>query len=186
MRNRLLTALAVALLVGSPRPATAADDEAVALVKKAVAAQGGQEKLSRQAAGITKMKGTIYALPQGDVPFTGEAVTQPSGSVKITLEVTLGGQPFTVTQVLDGDKGWVNNNGQVNDLDDHTRQQLKKSQHVDRVTSLVALLTDPGFTLSVLKEAKVSGRPALGVKVAAKDQPACWSSTTTATWTRSR
>jgi hypothetical protein len=170
MRKRLLTALVVALLVGCPRPA-AAEDEALALVKKAVAAQGGEEKLARQAGSITKMKGTIYALPQGDLAFTGEAATQPSGPVKITLEVTLPGQTINVTQVLDGDKGWASNNGQVTDLDDHTRQELKKSQHVDRVTGLVPLLTDKGFTLSVLKEAKVNGRPAAGVKVEAKDQP---------------
>src|SRR5262249_31340150 len=43
--------------------------------------------------------------------------------------------------------------------------------HRHRVTTLVPLLEDPGFTLTALGEAKVEGRAALGVKVAFKGRP---------------
>ena len=45
------------------------------------------------------------------------------------------------------------------------------SRHVDRVAGLTDLLTDKGFTLAALPDAKVLGQPAHVIKVSYKEQP---------------
>jgi len=177
MRTLLLPSVAVALLFAAGRSAAA--DDARAIVARGVEAMGGLDLLSRKAAVQMKMKGTIH-LPEaqanlGQVAFTGDLFTQPDGPAKFSLKVILPGVvgvgDVTITQVMDGKKGWRNTNGQVQDLTEAELAEARKSRHIDRVTALVALLKDKdAFTLTSLGESRVNDRPVRGVKVSAKGE----------------
>jgi hypothetical protein len=172
MRPLLLVTLTAGLLL-SPGNRTAAQSEARAIVEKAVAAQGGAEKLSLSLAVQTKIKGTVAApapIP-ADIVVEGDLFTQPKGPVKFSLQVETLGQKIQITQVMNGDRGWKSMNGAVSDLDAAELEEARRSSHADRVASLLPLLTDKGFTLTALGESKVNNQPALGVKVEMKGQP---------------
>src|SRR5262249_14519420 len=107
--------------------------------------------------------------------FTAAVSTQqlPGGDSqgKFVLDVEILGQKHTVAQVINGSKGWKSIDGQLSDLTDAEVQEMRRSAHVDRVTNLVDLLKDKGFTLTALGESKVNDQPVLGVKVSYQGQP---------------
>src|SRR5262245_12893903 len=168
MRSLLAALLSTVILLGLGARLGAQED-ARALIVKAVAAVGGEEKLSRQGAMETKMKGTI---PVGgdNFPFTATVVTQqlPGGDsqAKFTLDVEILTQKHNITQTVAGGKGWKTLDGQLSDLTDAEVQEMRRSAYVDQVTGLVDLLKDKAFTLTALGEGKVNDQPVLGVKVA--------------------
>jgi hypothetical protein len=172
MRPLLLAALTAGLLL-SPGNRTAAQSEARAVVEKAVAATGGTEKLALPLAVKTRIKGTLTApAPVGtDVAVEGDLFTQPKGPLKFSLQVETLGQKIQLTEVMHADRGWKSLNGAVSDLDAAELEEGRKSTYVDRVATLVPLLSDKGFTLTALGESKVNDQPALGVKVEMKGQP---------------
>ncbi len=81
------------------------------------------------------------------------------------------GTKSRATIVINGDKSWVEVNGQVNDFSKEDLDSQRASRHQDRVTGLTALLTDKGFTFAPLPDVQVDGRPARGLKVSYKGQP---------------
>jgi hypothetical protein len=172
MRPLLLAALAAGLLL-SPGHRAAAQTEARAIIEKAIAAQGGMDKLALPLAVQTRIKGTMVAPApiSGDIVIEGDLFTQPKGPQKFSLRVETLGQKIELSHVSTGDRGWKSLNGAVSDLDAAELEEDRISMHVDRVTALVPLLADKGFTLTALGESKVNNQPALGVKVELKGQP---------------
>src|SRR5262249_30328423 len=75
------------------------------------------------------------------------------------------GMNITQTIVLNGDKAWVSGGDMKRELDGEMVKNLKESLYAERVNTLVPLLEDKSLKLVPLAEAKVDGRPALGVKV---------------------
>lgn len=148
-------------------------DEPRAVVERAVKALGGEEALASKAGIYLKMKGTIF-LPFGEgtqAPFTAEAYARPSGTNRLAMRAELLGQAIDIVQVSSEEKGWRSMNGEVSDLSKEELEGLRQSRHHERVTALVALLKDKGFTLAPLPDAKVNGRPAVVLKVSYQGQP---------------
>jgi hypothetical protein len=162
----LLPGLAMAVLA-SAGPCPAQDDPR-ATVEKAVKALGGAEKLGQPLATHSKIKGTIAQV--GDTTFTGEFWAQ-GPDAKNVLHLEVGGQKITVTQVLRGDKGWLDLNGMPQELDAATLADMKTSAYHERVSNLIALLKDDQFTLKALGPSKVEGRDAVGVQVSSPGRP---------------
>jgi hypothetical protein len=159
----------IALLIVSFMGMARAQDDARAIVAKAVAAQGGEEKLAKIRAGRSKLKGTLFADGR-EIAFTGEEMFQLPGQVKIVLNLknTPAGQ--TVVEVIDGDKGWISINGKATEADADALARMKQQVYLSRVIWLTPLLKDKEFELTTLKETKVNDKPALAVKVASKGQ----------------
>jgi hypothetical protein len=170
MRQFILSALVVSLSLTWPHRA-AADDDARALVEKAVKALGGEEVLGRETASHVKMRGSLNVAADQSFPFTGEVFMQPNGDFKYSLDLNFNGMAFPLVMVLTGDKGWRSFQGMVDDLDADSLADMKRSRHYDRVTSLIPLLKDKNYTLAALGEVKIKDKPALGVKVSFKGQP---------------
>ena len=169
MREVLLSPLPLVLWLGVTA-GIRAQEEPRAVVARAIAAQGGEEALGRNAALAVKVKGTIAAV--GDsLTFTGDLFSEPRGRVKFTLLVQLSGVQVTLTQALDGAAGWRSMDGRVEDLKGAMLADMQRSAYIDRVLTLVPLLKDPAFTLTPLGECTVDGRPALGVKAASAGHP---------------
>jgi hypothetical protein len=162
--------LLVAVLAGAA--GVRAEDTPRALIEKAIRAHGGKENLARKVATQLLFKGAIHiGGGPGGLPFTGEFIALSEGRMKTTMEIELGGQKMAFVQAVDGDKGWQSVNGMVQDLSAPELEAEKVASYQRRVTTLVPLLDDKGFTLTAGGEAKVEGRPALGVKVSFKGQP---------------
>ncbi len=73
--------------------------------------------------------------------------------------------------VLDGNKGFEQQDGQTTPLDAASVRDMKNSLYVDGLSHLVPLLRDPAYQLSALDEAKVRERPSLGILVKRSQHP---------------
>ena len=150
---------------GAARADDAADVKAV--LDKAVEAHGGAGRLAKSKAVTTRIKGKVYALGDG-VDYSGDIASQLPDRLHLEMSVTVMGMDFKITQVLNGDKGWVALNDKVMEMTKEQLAEAKEQMYVSNVTWLVAL-RDKAFKLSPLGEAKVEGKDAVGVRVEHKD-----------------
>ena len=144
----------------------AEQDDAKNIIDKAIKAHGGQEKLAKLKAVTMRLKGTLHQ-PGGDVPFTGEMVTQGADQSRLVLDGESNGAKFTFVQVLNGDKGWHKINDDTQELNADQLAEAKEEAYESWAATL-APLHDKAFDLSSLGEVKVEHRPAIGVRVSSK------------------
>jgi len=168
MRHRLLFSLfAAAFLTASATAEDAADPSggARALVERGIAAQGGEEQVAKLLkAWHAKVKGTA-----GPLQLTGTISHQGPDQGRIATQLDRGGQKIEVVVVNDGEHVWQK-------IGDKTRviagDELKEMQdggwRSRHVRFLLPLLTEKGVELTMLGEAKVADRPAVGVRVKSK------------------
>jgi hypothetical protein len=137
-------------------------DQARAIVDKAIKAMGGAEKLGKFKNQTWSAKGTYYGMGDG-VPFTANyAISLPD---KFRFEV----EGFMIV-VFNGDKGWRQLMGETQEMDKEQLANQKDDLYVGQVASLLPL-SDKAYTLTLLGETKVEDKPAVGVKVTHKDRP---------------
>jgi RNA polymerase sigma factor (sigma-70 family) len=147
-----------------------ADDRAGAptLVDRAIKALGGRKKLSNFTAGTCKIKGKVLDA-QGDL-FDIEASLQGADRVRLEGELTRDGMSVKATIILNGDKGWAKFADNVKDSPKEAVVAIKDIIRAFRYVHAVTPLKDKGVTLSPLGEVNVDGKPAVGLKVACKDE----------------
>jgi len=168
MLSRLLPTLVVGLLL-VPASQGQAPEDAKALIAKAIKAHGGEERLAKLNGFRIKLKGTLN-IQGNDVEFTSEsAVLHKSDQLKNQVQFELMGVKFNILQVADGKSAWLKVLDMVKDLDGDLLKEMKEESYAGRVGLLVPLLKEPGFQLKTLGEFQVNGKPALAVKVSAKD-----------------
>jgi hypothetical protein len=168
MRTLGNTLVLAAVLVLAP--AVCAQDQARAVVENAIKAQGGEAKVAKLRVMRIKVEGTTDLIPgQTDVPFTIEDTWQMPDRYKTSSRFELKGMKFTQTQAFDGDKGWVQMNGQTQDMPKEALAEMKEQKAAEDLDRL-AFLKDKGVELSGLDEIKVDGKPAAGVLVKPKGQ----------------
>jgi acetyl esterase/lipase len=143
-------------------------DDPKAIVEKAVAAIGGEEKAARLGMRHLKAKGTVFVGP--GLPFTMETFVRLPDQFKNVIDIELPNQRVVVTEVLSGGRAWVANAEAVGPADAPKAATLKANVFLFRVLSLTPLLKDKSIQLSALDDADVDGKPASGVKVAAEGQ----------------
>jgi hypothetical protein len=144
-----------------------------AVVQRAIAAHGGQERLSRVRADRVRSQGTLF-VGTSSVPFRSETTVQLPSQFKNVIQVTTGNQTKTVVHLLDGDKAAILIDGQPQPVSAALLAQLRQTLQLNHLTRLVPLLTDPEFTLAWAGETTINGRPAVGVRVTGRSQrPVC-------------
>jgi hypothetical protein len=156
-----VSGLAVALLVGVTVRADDAAD-AKATVEKGIQAAGGAELLNKFKAETIKAKGKFYGMGEG-IEYTSEVNFQEPN--KSRTHVDAGG--FQFTQIVNGDKGWIDLNGDVNEMNKEMLEEAREEQYAANVARLTPL-SQEGYMLSSLGEAKVGDHAAVGVKVSHK------------------
>jgi hypothetical protein len=89
-----------------------ADDKAAVngIIEKAMKASGGEAKLAKYKAATWKGKGKIN-VGGVEIDFTIEAAAQPPNQLRAKSEGDFSGTKFERTQVVNGDKGWINLSG---------------------------------------------------------------------------
>jgi hypothetical protein len=165
MRTYLLASLVGGLLLTA---AARAEDDAKAVIVKAVKAHGGEEAVTKYKAGQTKAKGKIELL--GGLEFTQESSFMLPDKIKETVDMEVMGQKLHVVSVFNGSKAYIEANGQEVPVEDKIKEALKDGVYAMKVGRLVPLLKEKEFELSSLGEVKVNNKPAVGVRVASKGQ----------------
>ncbi len=170
MRRLLFSVVTFAAVLSSTGLLRA--DEPRAVIEKAIQAAGGRENLAPIKATRATLKGIIH---ESDIleraVVTAEVVSQLPRQFKLIGHITGNGVVVVTTQILNGDKAWI----QANDMNDPANarelEDMKQSAYVDYVATLLPLLEDKAYTLTALPDAAVQGRPAVGVKVVSKGHP---------------
>jgi len=172
MRRLLLPLLSAALLFGFTPGARAADDDVKAIITKALKAMGGEERVLKYKAAQVKSKGTIVLMGT-ELEFTQDISTMRPDKLKDTLELSKGGTPV-VTRTLwyNGDKLTIEANGKEvplkEDMIKAIKELFKEVGHMGNVSTLVPLLKEKDFELSLIGDEKVEGKAVVGVLVKSK------------------
>ena len=149
----------------------AAQDEARAVIEKAIQASGGPAQLAKLKAVRATSKGEIESMGLNGT-YTADSLNQ-KGQMKFAMELEISGQKVAVTQIWNKDKGWIQVNAggtmMTIDIKDELAEAMKEAVHHQGIERLTPLLEDKAYTLSFLGEVKVRGKSALGVKVSSKD-----------------
>jgi hypothetical protein len=145
-------------------PAPAQEKECREVIARAMKAVGGEERLAVLRGTHLKGKGAVSIMGL-DLQFTVEMLSQQPDRQKTVLDLNVNGMDIQVTQVFRGDKGWTSVMGNVTEVDADTVKSYRDSLHEERVAGLVAL-KEKHYQLTLLGEAKVGDRQAVGVRVA--------------------
>ncbi len=163
--RQLCTAITVGLLLPA---AMASDDDARAVVEKAIKAQGGVDKVAKLRVMRIKAEGTIELVPgQPAVPFVIEDWWQMPDRYKTTSRFELGGKKVSQTQVIDGEVGWMQFDGMTQDMPKEAVAEMREQKYAEDLDRL-GFLKDKGIDLTALGESQVDGRAAVGVLVKSK------------------
>jgi hypothetical protein len=157
----------LALFLAAPAFAQA-PESAEAVVKKAVAAHGGADKLDKLRAGESKLKGEMSVFGM-DLEFTGSMVYQLPDKFRLDINTDVMGQKLAIVQVANGSKLKNTVNGMATPLGEAEQAELKQAAMMQEVTQLTPLLEGKKYTLKLEKDADVDGKPAHVVLVTAKD-----------------
>jgi hypothetical protein len=147
----------------APRPR---QDEARAMMDKAIEARGGAAAIERYKAVTAKFTATYYRN-DAEWKTTGTAYEFAFEQSRVDWESLAEDQNSHVVQVFDHDKGWVSMNGTLTDM---TKEEVAEFREVLYASAVADLhgLTGPGFQLAALGESKVGDRPVVGVRVSSK------------------
>jgi hypothetical protein len=163
MRKVHITFVLCGLLLSAS--AAVAQDEARTIVEKAIQAQGGEGKVAKLRTMRIKVEGTTELVPgQPNLPFTIEDTWQMPDRYKTTSTFQLQGKTFSQTQVINADKGWIQEHGQVQDMPNEALAEMKEQRYAEDLDRL-SFLNEKGIELSGLDTIAVEGKPAVGVLV---------------------
>jgi hypothetical protein len=163
----MLLGFAVSLvLAGLVRADEQADLRAV--IEKGITARGGADNLGKYKAATWKGKGKFYGL--GDaLDYTGDWSVQYPGQNRTVIEFEFNGMKFQRIGVVNGDKGWVKLNDNLEEMDKEALAEEKAQSYAGLVSNLL-VLRDKNYQLAALGDAKVGDRPVVGICVSHKDR----------------
>jgi hypothetical protein len=167
MRRIVLPLLSAIVLFGS-LPRSRADEDAKAIVVKAVKAHGGKETLTKFKAGQVKNKGKITLPGIGESDFTQEVAYLLPDKFKEVMELEVAGMTIRSVTLVHGDTISIESGGKQIPITAELKKAVNEGRYILKVGQLVSLLEDEDFELSSLGEIKVEGKPAVGVLVKSK------------------
>jgi hypothetical protein len=152
-------------LAAAPNAVAGEQEEALALVDRAVKAHGGADALNKAQALVRSGTGTM-TLFGNTSSFTDEVTWSLPDRLRLAMEVE---KKYRLTMVVNGDKGWQSAGGPTVDLGPARLAEVRDEMYVLWLTTLMPL-KQTAFKLSPLPEIKVNGAAAVGVKVMSKDK----------------
>jgi hypothetical protein len=165
--RKVLSLSAAACVVVALAGRAAAQDENRAVIARAIKATGGEKKIAKLKVARAKFKGT-GEFGGATVALTGTTANQGTRQLRVEVQAEVQGQSVTLLYVLNGNKGWLQAAGDTVELKGKKLDDFKEEAYAMYVETLVPLLKDKAYKLHALGEAKVSGRPAVGVRVECK------------------
>ena len=168
----MLRFLGVTLLavvgVAPVNPARADEQEAKAVLDKAIKAIGGEEALGKAKVITWKAKGSI-SLGGNDNRYTSLTTAQGLGRSRVEFEGDFNGNSVKGVIVIDGDKGWRKFGDNLMELEDDAVAREKRSLYLQIVPVLLVPLKGEGFKVESAGEEKVGDKPASVLKATGPD-----------------
>lgn len=162
---RILSVPILVLLL--THPAAGADEEARAIVERAIKAAGGADQLSRLRQVRARVKGSSE-LHGRSVTFTATIVLHLPGRYKNDARIVDAGRTLTLITVVNGDRAWTALDGTTQPLDGTALEERKEEAYASEIELLTPLLDGKRFTLTALGEGRRDDRRLLGIRVAAR------------------
>ena len=163
MRTLMVSTWTVVLLAGSARTVRAQND-ARALIERAIKAHGGAEALGRIHADKVKLKGTLV-LQGHTTPFLAEITVQLPSKKKDIIEINSGSDKHIIVHIVNGNNAYITLDGRL--LKDEPTQlaEIRSGMELERAKRLLPLLEDKSYQLAVVEDVEVNDRPAAGVRI---------------------
>jgi hypothetical protein len=163
MRSKRCVFLSLCLLVAA---ATVRADESAAarkLIERAILAHGGEATLAKFPVITMKFKGTAHMDNAPALLFKAEMTTNKGEQVKLIVQSENYGK-FRLVCVLNGNQGWVEGNGNTQEVKKDKLAVMQEDAYSGWVASLLPL-KDKAFELTTAGQVNIDDRPAVGVKI---------------------
>jgi len=142
-------------------------DEARAIIGKAIKAMGVDKEPQGAKGLLIKSKGTLELMGM-TVNIVQTITLRYPDQFKDFTELDINNMKLPVSTVFDGKKGWVAVNDKViMKFDDIFNAEMKEVANLVNIGKLKPLL-DKKYDLAVIGEVKVEDKPAVGVRVSVK------------------
>ncbi len=168
MKRFLGAALLAVVAVAPVEPAGADEQEAKAVLDKAIKAIGGEEALGKAGVITWKAKGTI-TFGGNDNRYTSQTTAQGLDRSRVEFEGEFNGNPVKGVTVIDGDKAWRKFGDDTMDLGDEEVAREKRSLYLQIVPVLLVPLKGDRFKVESAAEEKVGDKPASVIKATGPD-----------------
>jgi hypothetical protein len=169
MKTRLLTVLAVGLLLGARAARADEQADAKALLDKAMKAMSGETKLAKLGTASVKCKVTGSEGGQ-EITMDLDGVWRGLSQYRLDATVQVGGRTIQGVLVFNDDKAWFKAPCKTEDAPEGVASFLQNALHAMRMPQLLPSLTGKDYKLSLLGEVTVGSRAALGLSVSHKDR----------------
>jgi hypothetical protein len=137
--------------------------DAPTILKKAIAAHGGEANLQKYTRATSKGTGTLK-VDGKEIPATFEIAYEQPGKLRLTVTADFGFQKVALVQVMNGDKFKSFTNNMPSKMSDTERAELKQAEFMQDISMLYPLLTDR-YILTREKDEPVDGKPAYVLSV---------------------
>jgi hypothetical protein len=164
MTRFLGTAFATALLFVPFGSVRAGDDDAKAVLEKAIKALGGEDKLSKVEAFSMKAKGTVV-FNGNENDSTSEVTIKGLDHIRREF----GTDQFHAVVVLSGDKGWRKFGDNFSEIEGDGLANEKRFIYLQVIPITLVQLKSSGFKYEAAGEEKVGDKPAAILKVTCPD-----------------
>jgi hypothetical protein len=157
----LLTLCLATPTAGLLQAADKADPQAV--IRKAIAAMGGEQTLAKYKATIFGGHCKFYGNGRV-IDCTGEWFEQLPRRIKAVYQIQMGGKKLTRVEVITRDAAWYAMGGKVRTLSPDELAEIREGLDAGYAATLLPL-KNPEYRLTPLADSQVAGRPAVGLKV---------------------
>lgn len=154
-------------VLGQAAGGARADDAAMAIIDKGIAALGGEGKLAKATAMKWSAKGKL-TIDGNDNDFSIRYAVQGLDHSRSDFEGEFNGNDIKGSTVLAGGKGWRSFN-ETNPLDDDALQNEKRNVYLQVIPITLIPLKGAGFKVEAAGEEKVGDKPAQVVKATGPD-----------------
>ncbi len=167
--TRFLGAALLAVVAVAPvEPARADEQEAKAILDRAIKAIGGEEVLGKAGVITWKAKGTI-TFGGNDNRYTSQTTAQGLDRSRVEFEGEFNGNSVKGVTVIDGDKAWRKFGEDTMELGDEGVAREKRSLYLQIVPVLLVPLRGDRFKVESAAEEKVGDKPASVLKATGPD-----------------
>jgi hypothetical protein len=164
MRKALFAVALAAFILHTFARAEDKADNSRAIVDKAIKALGGADKIEKFQGSKVKTKGNLEL--KGGIPFTQDLITRLPDQYRESLNMDVSGKNVSIITVFDGKTGWMSVNGETKEAEGKILEAMKEASYMLRVGRLI--IKDKNVKLAPLGEAKVDGKPVIGVRVSSE------------------
>jgi hypothetical protein len=168
MRTRWIVGLALGVVSLAARPVPAPDGPR-AVIDRAITAAGGEARLAGLKAAEWTCKGTGHASTRLD--FTEHCFAQWPERFRQESAIEVKGKKFERALILDGEEGWIKQDGATAEMTAAAVAELREKVHVLRLAATLLPLKEKGVTLTALDDARIDGRRAAGVAATCAGRP---------------